>query len=95
MSVFVFIEHHVDDYDIWKLAFDDHQAVREQHGGVRHWLYRSATDPNDVFIATEFPTLEQAQAFAGDPGLPDVMKAAGVASEPRISFREETEVIDY
>ena len=48
MSVFVFVEHHVNDYDAWKVGFEDHQAVREQHGAVRHWLYRSATDPNPM-----------------------------------------------
>jgi hypothetical protein len=95
MSVFVFVEHDVQDFDAWKPVFDGNQGLREKHGAIRHWIYRSATDPNNVFIATEFPTLEQARGFAHDPDLPDVMKSAGVVSEPHIAFREETEVIDY
>ena len=95
MSVFVFVESTMQDYDAWKVVFDDNQAFREQHGAVRHWLYRAPTDANDVFVAIEFPTLEQAQAFSADPALAEAMKAAGVTGPPRISYREETEVIDY
>lgn len=95
MSVFVFVDHDVEDYDAWKTVFEEHQNVRESHGAIRHWLYRSATDPHNVFVATEFPSLEQAQAFAADESLPKVMAKAGVKSEPRMFFREETEVIDY
>ncbi|MEK7751986.1 MAG: cyclase [Acidobacteriota bacterium] len=95
MSVFAFVEHSVKDFDSWKVVFEENQVLRESHGAIRHWLYRSAENSNEVFIATEFPTLEQAKGFAADPALPAAMERAGVEGPPRISFRVEDEVVDY
>jgi heme-degrading monooxygenase HmoA len=53
-------------------------------------LLRDASDPQSVLILTFWPTPADAQAFATDPRLPEVMKKAGVVSEPRIEIYEET-----
>ena len=89
------VQHQVRDYDAWKLVFDEHQAVRTRHGATGHELYRSLGDPNAVTTVSHFPSREQAEAFASDPALKEAMDLAGVSSEPRFTWAEETEAVDY
>ena len=85
----------VADYAKWKPVFDERESSRTQHGAKRHWVYRSAGDGNDVTISVEFSTLDQAKAYAGDPGLRDAMGRAGVAGQPEFAYLEEAEDKTY
>ena len=89
------VQHTVRDYDAWKAVFDEHQAVRTRHGAIGHLLYRGADDPNEVTIVNHFPSREQAEAFAADPSLKEAMELGGVISEPRITWAEKAESVDY
>jgi heme-degrading monooxygenase HmoA len=94
MTILV-VQHKVHDFDAWKPAFDEHESVRRAHGAQRHWLYRTAEDPNDVVVAIEFPSEEQGKAFLEDPSLREAMQRAGVQGEPHVHFREPVETIEY
>jgi heme-degrading monooxygenase HmoA len=83
------------DYDAWKPAFDEHQPVREQHGGRGHQLYRPVDDPNSVVIVSEFATAEGARAFMSDPSLPDAMDRGGVAMPSNVWLCDEIESLTY
>lgn len=91
----IMVQHTVSDYDAWKRVFDEHEAVRRQHGATGHQLYRGADDPNAVTVINYFPSREQAEAFATDPSLKDAMERGGVVSEPRVTWVEESESVDY
>jgi len=91
----VMVQHKVRDYDAWKSVFDEHQAVRTRHGATGHELYRSLEDPNEVTVINQFPSREQAEAFAADPSLKEAMERGGVISEPRLTWAQETEALDY
>ena len=91
----IIVQHTVRDYDAWKAVFDEHQAVRTRHGATGHLLYRGADDPNEITIVNQFPSREQAEAFAADPSLKEAMERGGVISEPRITWARETEDVDY
>jgi len=91
----VIVQHKVRDYDAWKSVFDEHQAVRTRHGATGHELYRSLEDPNEVTVVNQFPSREQAEAFAADPSLKEAMERGGVISEPRLTWAQETEAVDY
>jgi hypothetical protein len=43
----------------------------------------------------QFPSREQAQAFAADPSLKQAMERGGVVSEPRITWAQESDAADY
>jgi hypothetical protein len=50
------------------------------------------TDPgnkNDIYVIHRFPTVEDAQAFAGSPELREAMGRAGVTGAPRIEIAAE------
>lgn len=89
------VHHRVRDYDAWKPVFDEHQALREQHGAVGHWLYRSADDPNELVVSTEFPSTDAARGFVADPSLRQAMDRAGVEGAPTIVICEEVESVTY
>lgn len=89
------IRLHVAEYAKWKAVFDEREPSRVEHGGKRHWVYRSADDGNDVMISVEFPTVDQAKAYVADPGLREAMGRAGVSGQPEFAYLEETEDKTY
>jgi heme-degrading monooxygenase HmoA len=85
----------VRDYDTWKSVFDEHAEIRRRHGATGHYLYRGLEDPNEITIVLHFPSRTEAEAFAADPSLKDAMERGGVIGEPRMTWAEETESVDY
>jgi len=86
----VAVRHRVANFDTWMLGYDDHSVVRKELGCTGDMLLRDASDPNEVLVLTFWPTAADAQAFATDPRLPEVMQKAGVVNEPRVEIYEET-----
>jgi hypothetical protein len=76
-------------------VFDEHRAVREEHGATGHIIYRSLDDPNLVTVVNAFPSAEAARAFTADPSLPEAMHRAGVDSDPHIEMDEQAEDVSY
>ena len=90
------VQHRVREFASWKPVFDEQGAVvRSRHGVIRHWLYRSLDDPNDIVVSLEFRTQEDAQGFAADPALREEMEQAGVLGQPTVTFCEEVEAVTY
>lgn len=85
----VLIRHRVEDYARWKPAFDKHASVRMTAGELRHMLFRTADDPNDIFILFEWDRLDKAQQFVRSEDLRKVMQQAGVADQPDIYFLDK------
>jgi hypothetical protein len=57
---FILTRIQVGDYDRWKPMFDkDEPGARRDAKG--HVLFRSADDPNEVFVWVEFETADQAR----------------------------------
>jgi quinol monooxygenase YgiN len=89
------VQHKVRDFDAWKSVFDEHGDVRRQHGAVGHEVYRGIDDSNEITVVNHFPSVEQAKAFGADPSLKEAMEHGGVISEPRITWAQEVETVDY
>ncbi len=49
----------------------------------------------DITVVNRFPSKEQAEAFAADPSLKEAMDRGGVISEPRLTWAQEGEAVDY
>jgi type II secretory pathway component PulJ len=86
MSATLVARHQVNDFASWKSVYDSLEGLRGQHGctGARVWQH--AEDGNDVLITHDFPTVEQAAGFAGDPELKAGMARAGVVGQPQIEI---------
>jgi quinol monooxygenase YgiN len=80
--------HTVADFATWRVAYEGAEAIRAQHGCTGHKVYRAPSDANDVYVTHDFPSVEQASAFAADPALAAAMQHGGVTSAPRIEIFE-------
>jgi hypothetical protein len=88
---YLLVRHKVQDYAAWKPVFDKHGATRRRSGSKGGYLFRNATDPNELVILLEWGDLEQARQFAQSEGLRPAMQRAGVADQPDVYFLEELE----
>jgi hypothetical protein len=86
MTGTLIVRHPVTDYAAWRAVYDSVEPLRAQHGCTDQRVLQDPADANDVVAIHDFPTVEQAQAFASDPGLKDAMQRAGVAGAPRIEI---------
>jgi hypothetical protein len=89
---FLMSRFEVGDYDAWKQTFDADPGGRRQ-SAKGHRIFRSVSNPNEVFVATEFGSAEDAQAFRerllGSGALDNVT----VTGEPTVT--EEAESVEY
>ncbi len=86
MSATILIRHQVLDYGAWRTVYDSVEPLRQQFGCTAAEVHTDPTDKNDVFVIHRFPTIEQAQGFAGSDDLKAAMGTAGVAGPPRIEI---------
>jgi hypothetical protein len=92
MGATLHVRHTVEDYDNWKIGFDEHEANRRSHGATGHRLMR---DGNDLTILLAFPDVESAKAFTADPSLRETMTKAGVIGAPELNFVTDVEEVSY
>lgn len=83
------VRHEVEDYAAWRSAYDSVDGLRKEHGCTDAEVLVDPADKLDVFVVHRFPTLEQAQAFAGSSNLREAMERAGVKGAPRIEIAVE------
>jgi hypothetical protein len=86
MSATLVVRHTVNDYATWRPVYDELETLRVEHGCTDKKVLAAADNANDILITHDFPTVEQASAFAHDPALREGMERAGVAGAPRIEI---------
>lgn len=86
MSAKLVVRHTVDDFDSWHAVYETLEPLRATHGCTDAQVMVEPGNRNDVFVTHDFPTVDQAAAFAHDPGLKEGMQRAGVAGAPRIEI---------
>ena len=85
----ILVHHKVEDYGKWKPVFDKHGSFRTENGSKGGKVYRSATDPNDLFVLLEWDSVEGIQKFVQSDSLKVAMKEAGVVGMPDVHIIEE------
>jgi len=83
------VRHQVEDYAAWRSAYESVEGLRQEHGCTGREVLVDPTDKQDVYVVHRFPTLGQAQAFAGSSELREAMGRAGVKGAPRIEIAVE------
>jgi len=83
------VRHQVEDHAEWRSAYDSLDGLRSEYGCTGAEVMVDPTDKQDVYVIHRFPTLEQAQGFAGSNELREGMGRAGVTGAPRIEFAVE------
>jgi hypothetical protein len=80
----VLLTHTVQNFDLWKRAFDGHQAARKAAGILGHHLNVAADGAVSVYL----PALDRARlvSFFEGADVKSTMKDAGVTSAPQITW---------
>ena len=83
------VRHQVEDYAAWRAVYDSVEPLRTEHGCTDAEVLVDPADKQDVYVLHRFPTLDQAQAYAGSSELREAMGRAGVSGPPRIEIAVE------
>jgi len=83
------VRHKVEDYTAWRSVYDSVDGLRKEHGCTDAEVMVDPADGSDVYVLHRFPTLDQAQAYAGSNELREAMGRAGVSGPPRIEIAVE------
>ena len=83
------VRHEVEDYAAWRSVYESVDGLRTEHGCTGAEVMVDPGNKQDVFILHRFPTVEQAEAFAGSNDLREAMGRAGVVGAPRIEIAVE------
>ncbi len=86
MSATLLVRHPVTDYAVWRSVYDSVEPLRAQYGCTGAEVMTNPADKNDIFVIHRFPTVGQAEGFAGSAELKEAMSRAGVAGPPRIEI---------
>lgn len=59
----VIVKQKVQDFDVWKKAFDEDATMRAEIGTHIWSAARDINDPNTVVVISDWPTLEAVRLF--------------------------------
>jgi hypothetical protein len=90
---FLLVRHKVADFNKWLPFFEKDKEARKPLGSKGGMLLRNTANPNEIIFVDEWDNIENAQKFASDPRLADLMHTAGVVDKPDIYFMEEFEPV--
>ena len=82
------VHHKIADYPKWRAVFEEMDTIRRKFGETGYKVFRSAADPLEITVLTEWPSADQARAYATSPDLKAGMQNAGVVSQPDVAFLE-------
>ena len=80
----VILSHKILDYNRWRPAFDADTQRRNEAGFKNVTVYRSAEDPNNIYILGETDDPSKLASMMSDPNLGELMEKAGVISKPSV-----------
>jgi hypothetical protein len=80
------VEHQVADFDRWLEGYDEADDLRRGNGIVGHAANRSLDDPSLAIVYHQADSFATLRAFLEAPAVRDAMQAAGVVSEPEVTF---------
>lgn len=82
----MFVRLDVVQFSEWVKTYDGFAPARKAAGITQSTVWQSADDPNDIIIINDFPSLEQAKAFAASGDLRDAMRNSGLKGPPQVWF---------
>ena len=81
----VILNHNVEDYKKWRPVFDSDSRRRKEAGMMNERVFRSADDPNNIYIIAEVADISSTARMMNDPDLAAKMKEGGVISKPTVT----------
>lgn len=79
----------VSSFDTWRKAFEDFAPTLKAKGVVASAVYQSTDNPNDITVAHDFATLDEAKAFLDSRELHAAGPGASVNNAPSVWFTKK------
>jgi hypothetical protein len=86
----VILNHRVEDYKKWRPVFDADTRRRTEAGMKNEKVFRSADDPNNIYIIADVADPSTTAKMMNDPDLAAKMKEGGVISKPTVTVLNHT-----
>jgi len=80
------VSHVVNNFDVWKLNFDDQEIPRRKAGLLGHHLNREMDNPKHVTGFFPCADRAEAEAFFNSDDLRESMRASGIIGSPHIDW---------
>lgn len=84
----VLIIHEVEDYDSWKVIFDEASEIRKKAGEQSYQVLKYESDPNKIVHFSKWSSIDNAKQFFESKELVEIRKQAGVKA-PEFIYLEE------
>jgi hypothetical protein len=84
----VVVQHKIKNFGKAETEYFNRDSLRTTYGITHYVIGRDAKDTNTVFVVDKIEDVEKAKSFYALAGTKDVMKKAGVASPPGLTFAE-------
>ena len=81
----IILNHKVEDYKKWRPVFDEDIRRRKESGMMNERVFRSADDPNNIYIIADVADPSITAKMMADPDLAARMKEGGVISKPSVT----------
>ena len=87
---YLLCRNRVENFSKWKTVFDSNSGVADEAGLRLVNLWRSAEEPNNVFLMFEIASIETARDFISSPEAAKTGEASGVV-DGECHFVEDAE----
>ena len=74
----VLIIHEVENYEAWKLIFDNASAIRKDAGELNYQVLKVDNNANKIVHFSKWTSITDAKAFFESDKLVEIRKQAGV-----------------
>ena len=91
----IIVSHAVEDYDKWRVAYDDFDAHRKEVGIVGHAVNQELGKSNQVVVYHQAKEIDTLRKFVDSPELKARMQKAGVTGPPDIQFVQVADFATY
>ena len=85
---YVLIIHEVEDYEAWKVIFDNAAAIRKDAGEKSYQVLKYESDPNKIVHFSHWSSIGNAKVFFESPKLVKIREQAGVKA-PEFTYLDE------
>ena len=87
----IIVKRKLKDYNAWKKVVSDANEVRKQYGSKGMTVYRSASDPNEVYLLIEWDNSKPYMNYFNRSDVQESLAATGTTEiiEVRESFSLE------
>jgi hypothetical protein len=91
----IIVEHAVEDYDRWRIAYDDFDGFRKKCGIIGHAVNQELDDPNRVIVYHQAETPDSLRTFLESTELREAMQRAGVRGTPDSHYVQVADFGEY